>query len=185
MPYIDFPLEIHSDITLELVGTRHAQEIYELVMRNKEQLAKFLPWVSNISAIGDIETFIQSVVFQQETLNGFQTVVIYQKKIAGIIGYHFIDNRNHIASIGYWLAPDFWGKGIMPECCKFYINYAFEKLELNRVELSVSVNNLQSMRVVEKLGMYQEGVKRGAEFLNGTYEDHAIYSVLKREWVQE
>jgi ribosomal-protein-alanine N-acetyltransferase len=103
-------------------------------------------------------------------------------KLIGTCGFHRWDTRRHHAEIGYDLSPNYWGKGLMVEAVRAALNYGFGRLALNRVEALVYVRNPQSARVLEKLGFTREGVLREYFYLNQQYYDHAIYSLLRREW---
>jgi len=80
-------------------------------------------------------------------------------QIVGIIGCHNIA-KGHKASIGYWIGKQFWGKGLMTEIAKAFMNYIIKKYDLVRVEAYAYSWNKASMRVMEKCGMKFEGIKR-------------------------
>ena len=110
--------------------------------------------------------------------------VVYKAngEIIGTLGFHRWDTRRHHAEIGYDLTPRYWGQGLMVEAVRAALGYGFGRLQLNRVEAFVYVENPQSSRVLEKLGFKCEGVLREYFYLNDQYYDHAIYSLLRREW---
>ena len=56
-----------------------------------------------------------------------------------------------------------------------------EKTSVNRIELCAAIENEKSQAVAERLGFKPEGIKRAAEFLNGQFVDHNIYSLLRNE----
>jgi ribosomal-protein-alanine N-acetyltransferase len=103
--------------------------------------------------------------------------------LIGTCGFHKWDTRRHHAEVGYDLGPRYWGRGLMVEALRAALNYGFDRLALNRVEALVYVQNPQSARVLEKLGFKCEGVLRDYFYLNDQYYDHAMYSLLRREWV--
>jgi ribosomal-protein-alanine N-acetyltransferase len=103
--------------------------------------------------------------------------------LIGTCGFHKWDTRRHHAEVGYDLGPRYWGRGLMVEALRAALNYGFDRLALNRVEALVYVQNPQSARVLEKLGFKCEGVLRDYFYLHDQYYDHAMYSLLRREWV--
>lgn len=68
--------------------------------------------------------------------------------------------KNLIADIGYDLATEYWGKGYMYEALSEVIRFAFEDLSLARIQAYVRPENTPSLRLLEKLGFYQEGLLR-------------------------
>ncbi|MFP3338955.1 GNAT family protein, partial [Micrococcus sp. SIMBA_131] len=86
------------------------------------------------------------------------------------------------ASIGYWLAENFQGNGIMTAAVKGIIDQAFHEYGLNRVEIQCGIENKKSRAIPERIGFKQEGVVRDAEYLYGHFHDTILYSRLSREW---
>ncbi len=84
--------------------------------------------------------------------------------------------------MGYWLAKQAQGKGLMTKCCRTLVNYAFDDLKLNRVQINCNVENTKSRAVPERLNFKLEGIHRQVEFLNGEFRDWAVYATLKEEW---
>jgi ribosomal-protein-serine acetyltransferase len=133
-------------------------------------------------SIEDLKNYILKCKKESEQSNDFGYVIIYNDTIAGRIGLHHIDKQNKIASIGYWLAKDFAGKGIITKSCKAIIDYAFDVLDLNRIEIKCGTGNFKSKAVPERLGFKQEGIIRQGEFVNNKFIDLFIFSMIKSEW---
>ncbi|MCL5997693.1 MAG: GNAT family N-acetyltransferase [Chloroflexi bacterium] len=102
--------------------------------------------------------------------------------LIGTCGFHKWDQRRFHAEVGYDLSAQYWGRGLMVEALQAMLKYGFERMQLNRVEALVYVENPQSVHVLEKLGFQREGVLREYFYRNGQFFDHFIYSLLKREW---
>ncbi len=98
---------------------------------------------------------------------------------------HNLDQVNRKAEIGYWIAKEFEGKGIITAACRKLITYAFEELELNRVAICAAVGNEKSRAIPERLGFLEEGRARDGLYVNGMHHDLVYYSLLKREWEGE
>ena len=81
--------------------------------------------------------------------------------------------------MGYWLAEDYWGRGIITEAVKRTIEYGFNTFDINRIYARPYSTNLASQRVLEKAGMKLEGRFEKALFKNGQFLDELIYSILK------
>ena len=103
-------------------------------------------------------------------------------ELIGSIGIMGISWRDRKGEIGYLMHKDWRGKGYMPEAVRLALEYAFDKLELNRVRISSAPANKSSQKVIEKVGGKFEGIEREGAFLSGRFQDLRIYSILKREF---
>lgn len=86
------------------------------------------------------------------------------------------------AYIGYWVDEKFAGRGFVPEGVALALRYAFETLGLHRIEIAIVPRNRASRRVVEKLGLREEGIARSFLQIGGVYEDHVRYGITAEEW---
>jgi len=83
--------------------------------------------------------------------------------------------------IGYNLLPAFWGQGYATEISKALVSYAFDVLQLERVEAMAQSENLASRRVLEKSGFALEGILRHFAYIGGTYRDVCYYGILQSD----
>ncbi|MFL5567923.1 MAG: GNAT family N-acetyltransferase, partial [Gemmatimonadaceae bacterium] len=86
------------------------------------------------------------------------------------------------AELGYWIALDCWNRGYATEAAERIIDFGFETLGLHRIEARHFVRNPASGRVMQKLGMQQEGVERDWAIKWNCFETLALYSILEPEW---
>ena len=178
-----FSYQVNQSIQLALMQPHNALEIYELVNDNKSYLRKWLGWVDQINSPEDYrDTIIPMWLKQFADLNGFNAGIYYDNQLVGMISLHFINRKTNYTSIGYYLAEEFQGRGIVIRCVRALLEYAFTVLELNKVEIQCATDNLKSRKVPEKLGFTMEGTTRDAEYINGQYNDIATYSLLREEW---
>jgi [ribosomal protein S5]-alanine N-acetyltransferase len=83
------------------------------------------------------------------------------------------------AEMGYWLAEEYWGRGIMTEAVKRMIEHGFKSFDINRIFARPFSTNIASQRVLEKAGMKLEARFEKSLFKNGKFLDELIYSILK------
>ncbi len=86
------------------------------------------------------------------------------------------------AFIGYWIDEALAGHSYVPEAVVTLMQYAFETLRLHRLEINIIPRNAASRRVVEKLGLRQEGVAERYLEIDGAWEDHARFAITAEEW---
>jgi RimJ/RimL family protein N-acetyltransferase len=90
--------------------------------------------------------------------------------------------RDRRAELGYWLAADAWGNGYATEAAHALVGFGFREYELARIYAQVLAGNTASMRVLEKLGMVTEGVKRQHVRKGHRLHDVVLYGLLREEW---
>jgi RimJ/RimL family protein N-acetyltransferase len=86
------------------------------------------------------------------------------------------------ASLGYCLTDAAWGQGYATEAAQALLQWAFDTLDLNRVQAEADTRNVGSARVLEKLGFVREGTLREDCVVNGEVSDSGVYGLLRREW---
>jgi [ribosomal protein S5]-alanine N-acetyltransferase len=84
--------------------------------------------------------------------------------------------------LGYGLDRAEWGKGYMQEALQTLLRYAFDALQLHRIEADVDPRNSNSIRTVEKLGFKQEGYLRERWQVNGEIQDALFFGLLRPDW---
>lgn len=108
----------------------------------------------------------------------FSIIVQESNEIIGSCGYNFLDFENAKAEIGYDLAKSHWGKGYATEAISSLLTHAFSSLKLNRMEAKVDPENVNSIRLLEKLNFTFEGKLRQYERTGETFNDLNMYSKL-------
>lgn len=86
--------------------------------------------------------------------------------------------------VGYWMDEARAGNGYTPEALVVVLRFAFEELELHRVQVAIIPRNGPSNRVVRKLGLRAEGVAVRYLEINGVWEDHIRYAITAEEWAE-
>ncbi len=127
--------------------------------------------------IQDASSWIALNLNQQPILN---FTIDIDGKVSGVIG---IEPRTDVYRLtpllGYWLAEEFWGKGIMTAAIKMFTNYCFNELTYIRIQANILGNNPASMRVLEKAGYICEGVLKNAMVKNDIILNEHIYGICK------
>jgi len=85
------------------------------------------------------------------------------------------------AVIGYWVAQGVAGRGVTPSAVAMVLDHAFSTLALHRVEINIRPENAPSLRVVEKLGLRYEGLRKNYLHINGQWTDHRSYAITQEE----
>lgn len=180
-----FELIVDEKISLKLRDKEDAERVFELVQNNRAYLREWLPWVDTTLSPKNSEEYIAECKkgFEEKTNADFG--VIYEGQIVGSLGFHEIDKKNERAEIGYWLSEDAQGKGIITACVKKLLEFGFEELGLNRIEIKCATSNIKSRAIPERLDFILEGTQRQIHKLNGKFQDGLSFSILKSEWLEK
>lgn len=88
----------------------------------------------------------------------------------------------HSAHVGYWIDEQQAGSGFTPEALVVLARFAFEQLDLHRLQVAIVPRNAASRRVVDKVGLRCEGLAERYLEINGVWEDHLRYAITAEEW---
>lgn len=112
----------------------------------------------------------------------FAFAITVNEKVVGSIGIFRQGNiHRQTAELGYYIAEEYWGKGIMTEAVKQICGYVFDKSDIIRIYAEPFAYNAASCRVLEKAGFQYEGTLRSNAVKNGAVIDMKMYSLLKTE----
>lgn len=102
----------------------------------------------------------------------------------GIVDYDVIMRHENggIYEIGYFIKPEYWGKGFAFEMAEAIVKQAFSDSNIHKIIASCNVNNKKSEHIMKKLGMKKEGIIRKVRFKNNQWEDEIRYGLLREEW---
>jgi diamine N-acetyltransferase len=104
----------------------------------------------------------------------------------GNVGLHHVDWKNRACTFGIALGEKtYWNRGFGTEATRTMLRFAFEQLNLHRVELEVFAFNERAARAYEKAGFRREGTRRKVLYQNGQYHDAHIMSILQEEFGQD
>lgn len=174
-------INIDQNIRLELITENHSQPIFDVVDKNRTHLREWLPFVDRMQTVEFAENFVKGTMQRNKDGNEFAFVIIEDDKVIGRIGVYKIDGQNKIGEIGYWLAENAQGKGIITKSCQTIIDFCFSDLQLNRIEIKCGTENFKSKTIPEKLNFTKEGVIRRGELLYDKFIDLNLYSLLKSD----
>ena len=150
-----------------------------LAYASDPEVARFLdlpqPYTSD-----DAEEYVARRILD-DWANEATFAIVWQRRVVGSIGLH-VNVPDEVAELGYLLAREMWGRGIVPEAGRAVIDWGFERYALHKVYARSDLRNRQSWRVMEKVGMTREGVVRGYRKVRGEHVDDAFFGVLREEW---
>lgn len=129
----------------------------------------------------DGKEFISSMLAANENDTFSFAITIDGKAIGSIGAFRQGNIHRQTAELGYYIAEEYWGKGIMTEAVKQLCDYVFSYTDIIRIYAEPFAYNIGSCRVLEKAGFKYEGTLRSNAVKNGKVLDMKMYSKLKTE----
>lgn len=184
--FATFPVLHTERLTLRAV-TRSDAAVMFRIMRDPRVTRYFgsAPMVSPDEAVQRIERIEQA--FRDQTGVRWAITRHGNPELLGTCGYWRLVKPHGWAEIGYELAPEWWGQGIMTEAVGAVVQFGFTTMGLHRAEAQIHPANVGSRRVLEKLGFVQEGYFRENyyEAAEAQFTDTAVFSLLQAWWVEQ
>ncbi len=184
-------MELPVDLTLENERVR----LSPLTKKDHDQLVsiclpypkltQYSPYL--LDSPEAIAAFIENRLSQKAAGLSFPFMIYDKNRLsyAGSSSYlniSFAHSRLEIGST--FITPSFQGTGLNRHMKQLMLSYAFDKLNMERVELKGDVRNIQSIKAIEKLGATYEGALRSHTLLaDGHRRDTFYYSILRSEWI--
>ena len=129
----------------------------------------------------DGREFITSVLASDENEMFSFAIMAAQKVIGSITAVRQGNIHRQTAELGYYIAEEYWGRGIMAEAVRQFCEHVFETSDIIRIFAEPFSYNTASRRVLEKNGFRLEGTMRQNACKNGRLQDMELYALLKEE----
>lgn len=174
-------IPVDTGLVLRQIETQDAEELFAVADRNREQLREWLPWLDHTTEVAATAAFISHTQQVAAAGTGLHCVIVHEGRIVGTCSYNRIEAVHRRACIGYWLASEYQGRGIMSRAVSAFVANGFSSLGLNRQAIACATGNRASAAVAERCGFRFEGILREAEYLHDRFVDHRLYSQLRSE----
>ena len=125
--------------------------------------------------------FISSMLSANEDETFAFAITLDDKAIGSIAVFRQQNIHRQTAEMGYYIAEEYWGKGIMTDAVKQICEYVFKNSDILRIYAEPFAYNTGSCRVLEKAGFQYEGTLRNNAVKNGKVIDMKMYSLLREE----
>lgn len=175
-------IKVNELVKLKQIALSDANDIFQLINSQRKYLGVWLPFVATTNKVSDTEQYIQSIFDVPEEKREYVFVIHYKCEFVGLIGFKDTDKLNNKTEIGYWLSENYQKKGIITQSVKSLIRFAFEELDINRIQIKCAVGNFPSKAIPQRLHFKLEGIEHDGELLTGNrYTDLEVYSKLKKD----
>ena len=171
--------DLGDDLVVRTYVLDDAQELFDLVDRNRERLRQWMIWEPRTKAVKDTRAFIEHALAAETDSEG--NGIWLGGALIGGVGLR-VDTLPNSGEIGYWIDGGHEGRGVITRVCERFFDFAFDELGLHRMELQAGATNTRSRAVAERLGMTQEGIARDGIRVADGYLDSVTYGILEDEW---
>ncbi|MFU8887331.1 MAG: GNAT family N-acetyltransferase [Trueperaceae bacterium] len=182
LPLPRFALRVDDELELGIPERPDADALHALIERDRERLGRWLPWAGSQTLEGTrgfIEGRALTAIAQAD---GFEAGVWWRGRLVGMVGIHAVRRQPRRGSIGYWLAREAEGHGLMTRAVRAVVAKGFGDLGFERLDIRADVENVRSRALPQRLGFRFEGVLRRSFFDGRRYVDQAVYGFLRDEW---
>ncbi|MEY4741305.1 MAG: hypothetical protein RL672_55 [Actinomycetota bacterium] len=173
---------MHGDVRVRGLRQRDAKVLEALIRGNRDWLQ---PWeATNPRGSNDIDikAMVRGLIRQANLHQGLPMLIEVDGQVIGQLNVaNILYGSVGSAVIGYWIAPGFAGRNIMPTAVALTVDYLIHVMGLHRVEIDIRPENAASLRVVEKLGFRFEGTKLGYIHIAGDWRDHYSFALTSDE----
>lgn len=173
-----------NTVRLAQMETSHLDDLWEA---GKDQsIWEFTS--SKVRNKAELKRIIESAIAEREKGTQIPFIVLLKKtdKIVGSTRFLDISEAHKSLEIGWtWYSPDYWRTSVNTESKFLMLQYAFEKMGVNRVQFCTDLRNIRSQTAIARIGAQKEGVLRKHRIIaDGYVRDTVIFSILKEEWPQ-
>jgi len=167
---------------LVLREVQHTDAAAVLVSFGDFEVQKYNGPVLDLNGVHDMITDMRAAYAEKRSL-AWGVTRQGEDTVMGMIGLWRWNRHHRRVELGYDLARVCWGNGFASEGVTAVLDFAFNQMNLNRVDAYTIADNHGSVRMLERLGFVREGTRRGFSWEDdGTFHDSAIYGLLGDEW---
>ncbi len=172
------PTLSHGDVYVRSIRSRDARQLGLQLKRNRSWLEKWEATIPGDSALPAAGTIVRSLLRLARQDQAAPFVIEHQGKVVGQITVSGLSFGSLASgSIGYWISEDVAGRGITPTAVALIADWCFTGLGIHRIEICIRPENESSLRIVRKLGMRYEGLRRRYIHIDGDWRDHFCFAV--------
>jgi ribosomal-protein-serine acetyltransferase len=145
-------LVVSEDIALNQFTAEDGDAAYALVDNNRDFLAQSEPWAADFKP----EVALTGCAFYEDANKkgtGAYYKIMHKAEFIDAVGLSNLEGRT--ATLGYWIAEAWQGKGIMGQAASRLLEYAHDHLELQTVTMNIAPDNTRSQQLATKLGAHK------------------------------
>lgn len=166
-------------VQLQPLSASHVGDLVAAVQESVAELAPWLPWAHRAYGARDATEFLRTTAHEAPQGLHLQFAVLSAEgRFVGGLGLRISDEKNGVASIGYWTRSSATRRGYATAATRVAAAHAFGELGVHRIEIFAREQNVASRRVAERAGATFECIARNRIAQNGVSYPAALYSLI-------
>jgi len=168
-------------LLLKIYTTQDVHDVF--ASKTKAEIITEMGYPSEEKYLKELKRFESGLLIGKRPTLLFQIILRSTKEIIGACGFHnwFIEHNR--AEIGYEIfVEQYKNKGYMTEAMQSILAYAFDTMNLNRIEACIYKDNTPSLKLIKHFNFTFEGNLRAHYLIGEEYSDSMLFSLLKEEW---
>lgn len=172
------------DVVLRPFCHDDAAELLRIQIQHRQSFAPYVPLRSETFFTAEGQHLqIDADLERWQTDQGYAYAITQERRLIGRVALsNVVRGAWRSATLGYWVDPEYQGKGYATQAVQGILWAAFEGLDLHRVQAAVMPKNTPSIRVVQKAGFVCEGYAPYYLNINGQWQDHKVFSCTQELW---
>lgn len=171
-------IKVDDEITLKFKTLALAPDVLELILHDADYLSKWLPGLGKVKTVADEEKAFAKSIEKMEAGEMLDYAIFYHGKLVGSISLFDISKDDDHGEIGYWLAQDYQGRGIIHRSLAKLLQIGFDELKLHKIKLFAVKENIPSNKVAQKVGMQLDATLTDEIKIRGKFYDMNVYYIL-------
>lgn len=177
-----FPEFESKRLTFRKFSYDDSNDLFKL--RSNDEVMRFMD-IPKFESVQDSDKLIKKIFDDFTNHKGISWAIVEKESnsFIGYFGFWRMIPEHCRAEIGYALGHDFWGKGYMSETIRVMMKFGFNTINLHSVEANVNTQNINSIKLLERVGFQKEAHFKENYLFNGQFLDSIIYSLLEKNMI--
>ncbi len=175
-------MQIENEISIKPLDKNYIDSIHKYL--NNEKLAETYP-IDLPYTKENVLTYIEREIQQKGKGIRFAFAIQFNNQFAGICALYNVDKNKREAGIYYWVAVQYWNKGLASRTLKRIISYAKNELGLKKLRTGVLKRNIASIKVLEKNGFIKAGNAKDPTSYHNKFSGEEVLEMLLKLDVNE
>lgn len=174
------PTLLNDGVIARPLASGDVESLHAAVVESTEAVGRWMSWCRSGYAVRDAEEWIAHCRRNWDAGldREFGIFDASSGEVLGCAGINQFNRVNNFANLGYWVRTSRVGRGVATAAVVSLARFAFDELQLTRIEIVAQVDNVASRRVAEKAGCRFEGIARNRILYRGQCRDAALYSLV-------
>ena len=182
---VEIPMELSDGtIAIRTYQPRDVHPCFEAARESIAEVSRHLPWLHPEYSIEETRMWIEKTVpklWEQQREYHFVITEVATGSILGACGLDQVNWVNQTANLGYWVRTSRTRQGIATAASRLLARFGFEKLELKRIDVVTSIDNIPSARVAEKLNPSEKKSVSNSSSSEGGVSDTIMFSLFSQD----